>query len=423
MDLMELNRWRKEAGRTLLLFLFCSPYVKILLRKKIMKDSLYKRRKRCSMQKIIVIGAGILGASTAYHLAKSGAEVMLVDRQDEGQATDAAAGIVCPWMSQRRNKAWYELVKGGARYYPELIAELEADGETDTGYKRVGAICLHPDPEKLEQMAERARKRREDAPEIGEITILSPAETKRLFPPLSEEYGSVYVSGGARVNGRALRNALVNAAVKHGAFLEYGNALTAVRDNQVIGIELEGRTILADQVIVTAGAWSQEVLQPLGVQFKVTHQKAQIVHLEWSDADTGDWPVVMPPTNQYILAFENGRVVAGATHEDGAGFDPRVTAGGVNEILTKALAVAPGLSSSTILETRVGFRPFTPGFLPVIGPLPNHKGILVANGLGASGLTSGPFLGAELARLALHQQTELDLACYDLSAALDGHED
>ncbi|MBY6038212.1 FAD-binding oxidoreductase [Fictibacillus nanhaiensis] len=370
------------------------------------------------MKKIIVIGAGILGASTAYHLAKSGADVTLIDRQDRGQATDAAAGIVCPWLSQRRNKAWYQLAKGGARYYPELIAQLEADGETDTGYKRVGAISLHTDLDKLEQMAERARKRREDAAEIGEIAILSPAETRKLFPPLSEEFGSVFVSGGARVNGRALRNALINAAIKNGATIIHGNASIVHEENRVVGIKREGQTLLADQVIATAGAWSQELLQPLGINFNVTHQKAQIVHLELPEIETNTWPVVMPPTNRYILAFEGGRIVVGATHEDEAGFDNRVTAGGVNEILTKALTVAPGLSESTILETRVGFRPFTPGFLPVIGPLPNFKGIMIANGLGASGLTSGPYLGRELAKLALDKPTEIDLGSYDVTGAI-----
>lgn len=371
------------------------------------------------MQKIIVIGAGILGASTAYHLARAGAEVILLDRQDQGQATDAAAGIVCPWLSQRRNKAWYQLVKGGARYYPELIEQLEADGETETGYKRVGAISLHSDPEKLEKMAERAIKRREDAPEIGEVTVLSPAETQRLFPPIAEEFGSVFVSGGARVNGRALRNALVSAAVKNGVSLLNGDASIIHENNRAIGIKIEEKTFLADKVIVTAGVWSQELLKPLGVNFKVTPQKAQIVHLELPQVETSSWPVVMPPTNQYILTFEGGRVVVGATHEDEAGFDLRVTAGGVNEILTKSLTVAPGLADSTILETRVGFRPFTPGFLPVIGPLPNYENILLANGLGASGLTSGPYLGAELAKLALNQETEIDISSYDVAGAIE----
>ncbi|WP_223590637.1 NAD(P)/FAD-dependent oxidoreductase [Neobacillus bataviensis] len=370
------------------------------------------------MKKIIVIGAGILGASTAYHLAKSGADVTLVDRDDTGQATDAAAGIVCPWLSQRRNKAWYQLAKDGARYYPELIAHLEADGEKETGYKRVGAISLHTDFEKLEQMAERARKRREDAPEIGEITILSPAETKELFPPISGEYGSVHVSGGARVNGRDLRKALINASLKNGARFLRGNASIISTNNRISGICLAKETLVTDTVIVTSGAWAKEILEPLGVHFLVKPQKAQIVHLEMLEADTSSWPVVMPPKNQYILTFENGRIVVGSTHEDEAGFDTRVTAGGMGEILSKALEVAPGLSSCTYLETRVGFRPFTPGFLPVIGFLPQYDGILVANGLGASGLTSGPYLGAELAKLALGKQTEIDVSLYDVKGAI-----
>ncbi len=95
------------------------------------------------MNKYIIIGAGILGASTAYHLAKAGADVTVIDRRDEGQATQAAAGIVCPWLSQRRNQAWYQLAKSGAAYYPQLIAELENAGETNTGYAQVGALSVY----------------------------------------------------------------------------------------------------------------------------------------------------------------------------------------------------------------------------------------------------------------------------------------
>ncbi|MDQ1145764.1 D-amino-acid dehydrogenase [Bacillus sp. SORGH_AS 510] len=370
------------------------------------------------MKKVIVVGAGILGASTAYHLTKLGAQVTLVDRGDVGQATDAAAGIVCPWLSQRRNKAWYQLASGGARYYPELIAQLEADGETETGYKRVGAISLHTDWNKLEQMAERARKRREDAPEIGEITLLSATETKRLFPPLSDVYGSVHISGGARVNGRALCESLVRSSIRHGVTFFKGEASIVRDENRVIGVKMGTEVFFADTVIITAGAWSKELLEPLGVQFLVTPQKAQIVHLEIPNMDTEKWPVVIPPSNHYILTFEDGRVVVGSTHENDAGFDTRITSGGINEILSKALEVAPGLSESTYLETRVGFRPFTPGFLPVIGALPNFEGIYVANGLGASGLTSGPFIGAELAKVVLGRQTEIDLEIYDVAGAV-----
>ena len=64
-----------------------------------------------------------------------------------------------------------------------------------------------------------------------------------------------------------------------------------------------------------------------------------------------------------------------------------------HEILQKALNFAPGLQDSTVLETRVGFRPFTPGFLPVVGSVPGYAGILISNGLGSSGLTMGPIFG------------------------------
>src|SRR5699024_9322032 len=81
-------------------------------------------------KKIIIIGGGIAGASSAYYLSKEGVDVTLIDRSDTGQATDAAAGIICPWLAQRRNKAWYRLVRMAAKMYPDLIKELEAAGET-----------------------------------------------------------------------------------------------------------------------------------------------------------------------------------------------------------------------------------------------------------------------------------------------------
>ncbi|MCA0985666.1 NAD(P)/FAD-dependent oxidoreductase [Guptibacillus algicola] len=369
------------------------------------------------MKSYIVIGAGILGASTAYHLAKEGAKVTIIDREDEGQATDAAAGIVCPWLSQRRNKVWYRLAKGGAKYYPELIEGLTSEGETETGYKKVGAISLHTDEKKLDKMIERALERREDAPEIGEIKKLTTEETKAMFPPLSDEYQSVHVSGAARINGSALRKALLRVAKKNGAEIRTGEAELVHSESEVTGVNLAGEQIKADKVIVTAGAWANELFEPLGLEFHVSSQKAQIVHLDVQE-DTSEWPVVMPPNDQYLLSFDDGRVVVGATHENDVGFDKRVTAGGLHEIFSKALEVAPGLANSTMVETKVGFRPFTPGFLPVFGEVPGTSRLLAANGLGASGLTVGPYLGLELARMAMGEETELSPLDYDLSEAI-----
>lgn len=370
------------------------------------------------MKKVIIIGAGILGATTAYKLAKSGIKVVLIDREEDGQATKAAAGIICPWLAQRRNKAWYKLAKGGAEMYPDLIAELIEDGETETGYQRVGALGLHTDETKLFKAEQRVLERRKEAPEIGDVTLLNEQETQDLFPLLNNNFKSIHVSGAARVDGRALCQALLRVAKKYGTTMIKGNAKLVSTNNNITGVIVNKKLIEADKVIAVSGAWMNELLEPLGIQFGVYPQKAQIIHLHMPNHKTNHWPVIMPPNNQYMLTLEDHRIVIGATHETKEGFDHRITAGGVHEILSKALEIAPGLGSSTILETRVGFRPFTPGSLPIIGALPNFNGLLLANGLGASGLTIGPYLGTELAKLTLGIDLQIDLNDYEVGSSI-----
>jgi len=162
--------------------------------------------------KVIVVGAGIVGASTAYHLSLQGAQVTLVDRADDGQATAAGAGIVCPWLSRVDDPAWYRLASASARYYPELMARLAQDGFADTGYRTVGALALAESPTALDGIAARVRDRAMTAPEIGRITTLAAGEPAELFPPLRKDWAAVHVTGAARVDGRLVRDALLAAA-------------------------------------------------------------------------------------------------------------------------------------------------------------------------------------------------------------------
>ncbi len=155
------------------------------------------------------------------------------------------------------------------------------------------------------------------------------------------------------------------------------------------------------------------MLRPLGIALPIEPQRGQIVHLQLSGQDTSDWPVVLPPGSHYLLAFDDWRVVAGATRESGVGFDYRVTAAGQAEVLAEALHVAPGLATATIIETRVGFRPVGPGVRPLLGAVRGWDGLLVGNGLGAAGLTIGPFAGKLLADAALGRETSFDLAPFD----------
>lgn len=369
------------------------------------------------MMDVIVIGAGIAGASCAYHLAAAGARVTVIDRRHRGEATGAAAGIVSPWLTQRRNRAWYRLVREGARYYPILLEKLAEDGEPNPGYQRVGTVYLHK-PDKLNELEVLAKKRKKQSPEMGEITRLSAKETKRAFPSLRGGKSALYIDGGGRINGAALREALLRAAVRRGATWARGDARLLLKHGRVIGVKAGEKTYTADRVVAACGVWLPQLLLPLGIRFTVRRQKAEIIHVRLENAETGNWPVVMLPYGQYLLPFPKGRVVLGATHENSF-LNTSVTAGGIHDILSKTLAEAPGLNQASFVAAKTGFRPFTPGYVPVVGRIPPFEELYVINGLGSSGLTSGPYLGFQLAQMVCGKSFEIDLTDYDVSAALE----
>jgi D-amino-acid dehydrogenase len=363
--------------------------------------------------RVAIIGAGVLGASTAFHLALAGAEVVVADEDHAGRATAAGAGIVSPWSSGRVDPDWRRIADAGARYYPTLIQRLAEESETETGYRQVGALSVAADEGELGHIEQAVRARAALASEAGKVTRLSPAEARALFPPLRPDLGAVHVSGGARVDGRRLAAALRRAAGRRGTRFRAGRAEPAVHDSRVTGIQLGSEVIEADCVVVTAGAWAQEVLKPLGIALPVVPQRGQITHLRLEGVDTETWPVVLPQSSHYLLAFGDSRLVVGATRETGSGFDYRVTAAGQAEVLNQALAVAPGLGSATLVETRIGFRPVGPDLRPMLGRIAGLDGMIIGNGLGPSGLTIGPFAGRLLAQLVLGEAPELDLAAYD----------
>ena len=361
--------------------------------------------------RVAIIGAGILGASAAYHLALAGAEVVVADAAHPGRATAAGAGIVSPWSSGRTDAGWRRIAEAGARYYPRLIDRLAADGETETGYRRVGALSVAAEDAELDALEAAIRPRQQAAPEAGELTRLSPAEARALFPPLHPALGGVFLSGGARVDGRLLTAALRRAAERHGVHFVAGEAGLLTGADRVTGIRLAGESIAADCVIAAAGAWAPELLRPLGLALPVAPQRGQITHLRLEGTATEAWPVVLPQSSHYLLAFGDSRIVVGATRETGSGFDHRVTAAGQTEVLNEALAVAPGLGRATLLETRIGFRPAGPDLQPLLGRA-GTEGLIIGNGLGPSGLTIGPFAGQVLAQLALGEAPAIDLADY-----------
>jgi D-amino-acid dehydrogenase len=365
---------------------------------------------RGGLLRLIVVGSGIVGASCAYAASSLGAEVVLVDAGRPGRATAAGAGIICPWSARVTDPAWCALAYAAAREYPALTARLADLGEADVGYRQVGALALAEHEEDREQIRQALLARRATAPEIGEVAELSGADAQRMFPPLRADAAAVYIGGAARVDGRKLAAALATAAVRQGAVIRDGEAHLALGRGRVAGVRVEGELIEGDKVVAATGAWTRSFLQATGLAVPVEPQRGQIMHISLGEVDTSRWPVLLPGAGgHYMLAFDGGRIVAGATRETGSGFDYRITPAGLAEILEQALAVAPGLAEGTYLETRVGFRPMGPGVRPLLGPVPGLDGLVVATGLGASGLTMGALAGSLAAQAALGLPPAIDL--------------
>jgi len=362
--------------------------------------------------RVVVIGGGILGSVAAYSVLRAKAEVVVIDAAHDGYATQAGAGIVSPWTTRHEGEALYAMLLGGATAYPDLVATLAGDGETDLGYRRVGTLCAPEDAAAIDALEPLVRRRAAASPMAGAVTRLTAAEAQRLFPAMAPR-AALHVEGGARLDGRRLRAALRRAIARRGGALRRGTAALLADGTRLRGVSLDGERIEADAVILAAGAWAPSLLAPLGLRLAVEPQRGQIMHFRLEGQDTSAWPVLYPLTSHYLLTFEDGRVVVGATRETGSGFDLRVTAAGLSEVLATALSVAPGLADATHLETRVGFRPMSPDGQPLLGTVPGMEKLVIANGLGPSGLTISPFAGAIAARLALGEPPGLDLAPYD----------
>ena len=368
-----------------------------------------------------IVGGGILGTATAYHLAAAGARTLLVDRADLGRATDAGAGILSPETNSRDPEPWFDLAVEAAAYYPAFIDRLRDEQANDTGYARCGQLVVAVSEDEVEPFA-RARRlvferqRRRGRPSPADLHEIDPAEARELFPPLAPVRGAIYSRVAARVDGRLLNRALRAAAEARGLLVRTGSVERLVMTGDAVtGLVVDGDIVGAAAVAIAGGAWSEAFAAPLGVSFPVAPQRGQIVHLGLLGADTRRWPMISAFHHHYMVPWPDSRVVAGATRETGSGFAPHTTTTGVREVLGEALRVAPGLAGAEIREIRVGLRPLSADGLPVLGPVPGVRGVFLVTGHGPSGLTLGAYSGKLVADQVLGKPPALDLTAFSVA--------
>lgn len=358
---------------------------------------------------VAVVGAGVVGLSLAYELARLNLSVTVVDAGHPGRATDAGAGILSPATSHDFDGTLWPFLRQCGQHYPQLLRRMAADGAdvSAAGFGVCGLLSLglreHEDSW-FAPFAELTLRRGG-----GEVAEITPDEARRLFPLLGPVHRALYCPSSARVDGRGLGAALRSAAARRGvAFVAgsvHGVAATADEGRHVTSLAVQGqRNVVCAALAVAGGAWTAAMGEWLGHAFPVTPTKGQIVHLG-VDAETGEWPIAQPLLTHYLVPWPGGRVACGGTFEPGAGFSVDVTAAGLHELLRECLAVAPGLAEATYGETRVGLRPTTPDERALVGRIPGWSNVWVATGHGPNGLLQGPYAARLLAHLIAGRDT------------------
>ncbi|MEU8120222.1 glycine oxidase ThiO [Spirillospora sp. NPDC049024] len=340
---------------------------------------------------IAIIGAGVVGLATAWRTAAGGAAVTLVDPAPASGASSVAAGMLTP--VSELNYGEEPLLRLGLASrdrYGAFVAELEELTGLETGYRADGIIEVAFDSDDLRYLDDLRRFQEH----LGiPAEALTGRECRRLEPMLAPGVrGGLLAPRDGSVDPRRLAPALLAACERLGVRLVRRRAARVVVENDAatgVGLD-DGTVIRADRVLLAAGPWSGDVGGlPPGTVPPVRPVKGQVIRLRTRT------PFLRRPTrglvrgsSVYLVPRPDGEIVLGATQEE-LGFDTRVTAGGLWELLRDARELLPGITELEFAEVTAGLRPGSPDNAPVMGPTA-LAGLFVGTGHFRNGILLTP---------------------------------
>ena len=345
---------------------------------------------------VLVVGAGILGCSVAYHLARMGPMRVIVLDQGSvgGEASGAAAGMLAPQCEAAGAGPFLDLCRAARSYYEQLKPELEDLTRIDIEYLQWGILYLINEEED-EGTEGRYRWQRK----LGlAVERLTPEEVRTLEPGLTKEVGgALFFPGDHHVNNGELTRALAHGARLLGVEISEGSRVTGFlfdRD-RVVGVRTPEAIYTARHIVLCTGAWSGQLGPLLGRRIPVEPARGQILYAELAE------PAVRHPVwgkGGYVVPRLNGGLIVGSTVEY-AGFEKTVTLDGIRRLSELALALVPGLTEQPFTRAWAGLRPHAKDGLPLIGPLEGLDGLYIATGHFRNGILLGPLTGRLVAEM------------------------
>ncbi|MGQ0843923.1 MAG: glycine oxidase ThiO [Sporichthyaceae bacterium] len=343
---------------------------------------------------VVVVGAGVVGLSTAWRAAQAGRTVALVDPAPGNGTSRVAAGMLAPVTEAAYNeRALLRLNLDSAARYPAFVAELAELTGIDSGYTSVGTVLAAIDADDLRVARElHAFHQTLDLP----TQVLTSREVRGREPFLAPGLrGGLLVEGDHSVDPRRLVAALAAACRRAGVeFVAASVRGVAADGGRARGVVLGDGTVLAGgQVLLAAGAWTGglEGLPPDAFA-ALRPVKGQLLRLHVPPALrpllTHTVRGLVHGTSIYLVPREDGELVVGATVEE-QGFDTTVTAGAVHDLLRDAYELLPALHELPLVETCAGLRPATSDHGPLLGRA-HLEGLVLATGHYRNGILLAP---------------------------------
>ena len=340
---------------------------------------------------VIIVGGGIIGLSTAWQLRQEGVEVVVLDPAPGTGATHAAAGMLAPIHEAYWGESHIlRLNLAASQAWPAFADELGVDA---VDYRRNGTLMAAFDADDKAVLDNLGDLHEQEGLPVERLRSRECRSREPLLAPGVR--GGVYSPVDHQVNPRRVVAELLNRVPTLAV------SAIEVTHNQVVADD--DRVMACQQVVVAAGAWTGRLL---GVPIRPL--KGQILRLSGPEGLLR-LPVrgVVRGSTVYAVPRSNGEIVVGATQEE-QGFDTRVTAGGVYELLRDVLAVLPGLSEIDLVETWAGLRPGAPDNAPIIGI--GDDGIVYATGHYRNGILTAPITATAVAALVQGRKPPVDLS-------------
>ncbi|HEU5031648.1 MAG TPA: glycine oxidase ThiO [Spirillospora sp.] len=352
--------------------------------------------------RIVIIGAGVIGLATAWRAAQGGAAVTLVDPAPASGASSVAAGMLTPVSElSYGEEPLLRLGLASRDRYGAFAAELAEATGLDTGYRDDGTLQVAFDADDLKLLDDlRAFQESLGIP----VEALTGRECRKAEPMLAPGVrGGLLAPEDGSVDPRRLAPALLAAGERLGVRLVRRRAEgVLVERDTATGVRLDdGTEIRADKVLLAAGPWSGDLEGlPAETVPPVRPVKGQVIRLRT--------PVpflrrttrgLVKGSSVYLVPRADGEIVIGATQEE-LGFDTRVTAGGLWELLRDTRELLPGITELEFAEVTAGLRPGSPDNAPLMGPtaLP---GFYLGTGHFRNGILLAPVSADALAAMLL----------------------